>query len=129
MTKQRGIRAAKNVEQRARELRQPLTKAEAILWKLLRGRKLAGYKFRRQHPIGQFIADFYCAEAMLIVELDGAIHDEQIEYDDARTEWLAAQGYQVIRFQNSQVINNLGDVARTILSHCHELTGKTQSSK
>jgi very-short-patch-repair endonuclease len=75
--RQRRIRALSPVQQQARELRQELTPAEKVLWQALRDKQLAGFKFRRQHPIDRFIADFYCAACKLIVELDGGIHDEQ----------------------------------------------------
>ena len=73
---------------RSRELRQPLTPAERKLWTMLRNRNLAGYKFRRQHLIGHFIVDFYCAQVRLVVEIDGDIHSRQVEYDAARTAWF-----------------------------------------
>ena len=68
--------------------------------------------FRRQHPIWRFIADFYCASARLIIEIDGDTHAEpgQLEYDAARTNWLETRGYRVIRFTNAQVLNELGAV-------------------
>ena len=73
--------------QYGRELRQSSTKAEKILWEYLRNRNLDGMKFRRQHPIDKFIADFYCHEKKLVVELDGAVHDDKMnaQYDEART--------------------------------------------
>lgn len=90
--------------ERARELRHPQTPAEATHWRYLRNRNL-GYKFRRQHPIDKFIVDFYCAQAKLYIEIDGASHLEagQEEYDKARTEFLETLGYQVIRFTNNDV--------------------------
>lgn len=89
---------------RAREMRQPQTPAEATVWQNLRNRNLK-YKFRRQHPIDRFIIDFYCAEAKLLIEIDGESHlqKEQIEYDAARTEYLEDLGYKVIRFTNNDV--------------------------
>src|SRR5215212_8884103 len=88
----------------AREMRQPQTPAEAILWHILRNQKV-GFKFRRQHPIYRFIIDFYCAKAKLLIEIDGESHLErkQVEYDQARTEYLKELGYQVIRFTNDDV--------------------------
>ncbi len=84
----------------AKELRHPLTPAEKKLWDVIRARQASGWKFREQTPIGQFIADFYCAEAKLIVEVDGSSHIDREEYDARRTEWLQSQGYFVIRFTN-----------------------------
>ena len=102
--------------QYGRELRQPLTKTEKILWEYLRNRKLDGLKFRRQHPIDKFIADFYCHEKKLVIELDGAVHDERINtyYDKARTYGLGDLGIRVIRFRNSEVENNIERVLKKI---------------
>ena len=81
----------------ARELRRESTSAERTVWELLRGRRLLGLKFRRQHPLGPFVADFYCAEHRLLVEVDGPTHEEQRDYDNARDAWLAAGDYHTIR--------------------------------
>jgi very-short-patch-repair endonuclease len=104
------------IRQFARELRQPQTPAEATLWRHLRNRNLK-YKFRRQHPIDFFIIDFYCAEARLLIEIDGGSHlaKEQMEYDKARTEYLEALGYKVIRFTNDDVRYNINAVADEII--------------
>lgn len=98
--------------QYGRELRQSSTKAEKILWEYLRNRKLDGLKFRRQHPIDKFIADFYCHEKKLVVELDGAVHDDKMnaQYDAARTYELKVSGITVIRFRNSEVENSISFV-------------------
>lgn len=95
----------------ARELRQPQTPAEATLWRHLRNRNLK-FKFRRQHPI-----DFYCAEAKLLIEIDGESHlaNEQMEYDQARTEHLEGLGYKVIRFTNNDVRYNINEVVSEII--------------
>src|SRR5690349_6935546 len=92
------------IRQFARELRQPQTPAESTLWRYLRNRGLK-YKFRRQHPIDLFIIDFYCAEAKLLIEIDGDSHlvKKQMEYDKLRTEYLEEHGYKVIRFTNNDV--------------------------
>lgn len=102
--------------QYGRELRQSATKAEKILWEYLRNRNLDGLKFRRQHPIGKFIADFYCHEMKLVVELDGAVHDGKmnVQYDEARTLELKGSGIKVIRFRNSEVENNISFVLNEI---------------
>ena len=89
-----------------------MTVAETILWRALRGSRFEGYKFRRQVPIGKYVADFLCVEKKLIVELDGAPHhdpDQQI-HDARRTIWLRAQGYRVLRIPNDTVIGG-GDIA------------------
>jgi very-short-patch-repair endonuclease len=104
--------------QRARELRQPQTLAEQKLWAFLRGERLAGYKFRRQHPIGPFIVDFYCASCKLVVEVDGDSHAGQVEYDAQRTDWLEAQGYRVVRFTNQDVYAHTLEVLDAIEQAC-----------
>ena len=91
---------------RARQLRARQTDAERKLWFLLRDRRLNGAKFRRQVPIGKYIADFVCQEAKLIVELDGGQHEDQVEYDTARSEWLAGVGYRVLRIWNNDLTEN-----------------------
>lgn len=100
----------------ARELRQPQTPAEATLWRHLRNRNLK-FKFRRQHPVDFFIIDFYCAEAKLLIEIDGESHlaTEQMEYDQARTEYLEELGYKVIRFTNNDVRYNINEVVSEII--------------
>jgi len=108
------------IRQRARELRQPQTPAEARLWQYLRRRQLNGYYFRRQHPIDHFIVDFYCAQARLVVEVDGDVHALQEEYDLARTEYLEACSYRVIRFTNPEVFHTLESVLEQILKACEE---------
>ena len=77
-----------------------MTGTEQQLWARIRGRKLEGWKFRRQHPIGEYIVDFACPAARLVVELDGYSHgfDERINYDESRQRWLESQGYKVLRF-------------------------------
>ena len=105
------------IRHRARELRQPLTPAEEELWHGLRNEQ-QGYKFRRQHPIGPFIVDFYCAKVKLIIEIDGVSHDNQVEYDLDRTAWFESQGYQVIRYTNQEVKENCSAVVESILERC-----------
>ena len=100
----------------ARTLRHNQTATERELWHLLRGRELAGHKFRRQVPLGPYIADFVCLSARLIVELDGGQHGEQILYDSERTKWLEAQNFRVLRLWNSQVFEEREAVMATILS-------------
>ena len=97
-------------------MRKRPTKAEAMLWNALRGKNLDGYKFRRQHIIGEFIADFICLKQNLIVEVDGGIHQlpENKKSDAERTSWLENQGYRVIRFTNDEVLGDLESVLKTI---------------
>lgn len=93
--------------QSAKEMRRNATPAEKTLWAALRNRRLAGLKFYRQDVIGPFIADFYCASARLVVEVDGEIHDYQNDQDNARTRQFEYYGYRVIRFRNEEVLNEL----------------------
>src|SRR5947208_2916312 len=96
----------RELEQRARELRGAMTPAERALWQALRGPEFRHNRFRRQHPVGGFILDFYCPAARLVVEVDGGIHhtDEQRERDALRTDELAQYGYLVLRFENEAVL-------------------------
>jgi very-short-patch-repair endonuclease len=112
------IRATRPIRQQARDLRQAMTPAEKLLWQHLRNRKLAGLKFRRQHPIGRFIVDFYCASGKVVIELDGDVHQAQQPYDAARTEALAQQGCRVIRFSNEAVLAELEMVLASIEAAC-----------
>ena len=102
---------------RARSLRREQTAAEAKLWSSLRGNRLGEHKFRRQVPVGPFIADFLCRERMLIVEVDGATHssDEEIAFDARRTGYLKTEGYRVLRVLNDDVYRQLDDVLNGIL--------------
>ena len=100
---------------RARELRQDMTDAEQRLWHHLRNRQLSGHKFRRQHDIEHYIADFACTEALLIVELDGGQHADQADYDERRMQHLQARGYRVLRFWNNDVLTNIESVLTVIL--------------
>jgi very-short-patch-repair endonuclease len=98
----------------ARRLRRSQTLAESRLWTLLRGRRLHGFKFRRQVPIDRYIADFMCREANLIVELDGASHEDRVEQDALRTVVLERCGFRVLRFDNELVLTDPGGVADAI---------------
>ncbi len=99
----------------ARQLRRNMTDAECRLWRHLRRRQLAGHKFRRQCPIGCYIVDFVCFEQMLVVELDGGQHAERGARDAQRDAWLQAQGYQVLRFWNNDVLQETESVLEVIL--------------
>ena len=98
----------------AKEMRNEMTDAEALLWKLLRNRRLASAKFRRQHPVGRYILDFYCDEKKLAIELDGGQHQEAAQYDSRRSEWLHAHGIAVLRFWNNEVLMETETVMETI---------------
>lgn len=90
------------------------TPAEEILWQELRSRKLDGLKFRRQQWLGPYTVDFYCLDHMLIIELDGPIHDAQQAYDAERTGYLESHGCTVLRFPNDEVFTNLSAVLEQI---------------
>jgi very-short-patch-repair endonuclease len=99
-----------DLNERARKLRKNMTKAEKILWGVLRGRSFKGLKFQRQKPLYRYIADFYCAELQLVIEVDGAIHEKRTGYDLERTCELFEFGITVIRYSNEQVIHSLKEV-------------------
>ena len=99
---------------KARKLRKNPTDAERRLWQELKRRQIGGVKFRRQQPIGNFIVDFVCFEPRIIVEVDGGQHAEQVAYDEQRTRWLKAQGYQVLRFWDNEVLANTDAVAQAV---------------
>jgi valyl-tRNA synthetase len=101
---------------KAKELRANQTDAEGLLWHYLKNKQLGEYKFRRQHPFGNYIADFVCLERSLVVELDGGQHaeDEAVKYDQKRTEFLNQSGFRVLRFWNSDVFKNVNDVLDSI---------------
>jgi very-short-patch-repair endonuclease len=101
---------------RARLLRRDQTDAEAKLWSRLRNAGLNGGKFRRQFPIGEFIADFCCPQCRLVIELDGAQHVERVQRDEWRSALLARHGYRVLRFWNEEIINHTDGVLERILA-------------
>jgi very-short-patch-repair endonuclease len=94
----------------AKNLRNNMTHMELLLWEKLKGKQICGLRFRRQHPINLFIADFYCHEVRLVVEIDGEIHDLQIEYDYGRSAEMERFGIKVIRFKNNEVENEIEKV-------------------
>jgi very-short-patch-repair endonuclease len=114
--KTRGTTTTKIV-QAAREQRRQPTPAEKKLWDALRGRRLAGLKFRRQHPYGQFVLDAFCVEHQLEVEVDGDVHDDlaQAARDAERTKFLKERGIRVLRVSNEEVESDLRDVLRRIV--------------
>src|SRR5262245_57786686 len=104
--------------ERARELRRKMTPAEAILWRHLRGRRFAGFKFRRQHPIAFFYADFACHECKRILEVDGETHLGREQNDAARTDYLNDNGWLVLRFWNTEVYDDLEAVLDATYKTC-----------
>ena len=103
----------------ARQMRHEPTPTENILWECLRNRQIAGLKFRRQHSIDRFIADFYCADAQIIVEVDGAVHQYTPEEDAIRQEYLESLGFRVLRFTNDDVEQRLDAVVQVIADTPH----------
>jgi len=91
-----------------------MTDAERRLWAALRGRRLQGYKFRRQHPLGPFVLDFVCIEHRLVIEADGGQHADN-EADLRRTRWLESRGWRVIRFWNNEILKNTEGIVESIL--------------
>ncbi len=116
-------------KERCRNLRRNETEAEKCFWKAVRNRRFLGLKFRRQHPIffdylGKetfYIADFYCHEKALVVEIDGKIHDFQIAQDRFRTMVINLKGIQVVRFENAQVLNNPSSVLKELAGIIEDL--------
>ena len=106
--------------EKANDLRKRITRAEAILWEKLRNRKLAGLKFRRQHPVEIYIVDFFCFEKMLAIEVDGKIHlkKEQMEWDENRTREIGKYGIKILRFTNEEIENEIIKVLMKIKKEC-----------
>ena len=107
------------IYRRACRMRRALTPPEARLWTCLKGGGLEGLKFRRQHPVGPYILDFYCHAARLAVEVDGADHDlpDQLAHDERRTRWLSTQGIEVLRVRSTDVRDHLDGALALILRH------------
>ena len=111
---------------KAQFLRRNETKAEKLLWEKLRNNQLEGLKFRRQHPVNIYIADFYCHKFKLIIELDGDYHnqEEQKQKDEVRTEVLRLNGLKIIRFKNEEVEQDINQVLTTIKNKIDQLKEK-----
>lgn len=99
-----------------------MTDAERILWQLLRAGRLAGFKFKRQQPLGRYIVDFVCFEAKLIIELDGGQHQDAVVQDVVRDAWLKAQGFSVLRFWNNEFLQNRAGCLESILAELDAAT-------
>ena len=105
-----------------------MTPAEIKLWNALRGNQLDGAYFRRQHAVGTYILDFYCAKAKLAIEVDGGTHLEQEVYDAERTEWLKTEkGIRVIRFTNQDILRDLDEVIESIRATLRNFEGIASS--
>jgi very-short-patch-repair endonuclease len=108
--------------ERAGTLRGNMTEAEKRLWQILRSHQMKGYKFRRQVPIGRYIADFVCHKARLIIEIDGGQHDRSSPREAERSGFLQNEGYRILRFWNNEVLANLGGVHETIVGELGRIT-------
>ena len=117
------IHNIQNMLARRRELRKRSTKQEKVLWQELKNKKL-GYKFRRQHSIGGYVADFYCAESRLVIEIDGSSHNKEIqkEYDSIRDTFLKDLNHAILRFKNEDIDNNLNEVIKKISAFFKDLS-------
>lgn len=115
----------------ARAHRKGMTEAEKVLWEALRGRRWKGHKFRRQHPIGNLIADFFCFESDLVVEVDGEYHldKDQRTYDKNRTFVLTEEGLTVIRFTNKEVIESMDFVLQEIEKQLNKTSPKSSPER
>ena len=105
----------------ARAMRKAPTGGEAVLWTYLRGRRLEGWSFRRQHVVAGYIVDFYCAELRLAIEVDGAVHDTRCEEDQKRDSDLGALGLGVLRVRDADVRTQTTHVLRTIVARCERI--------
>jgi very-short-patch-repair endonuclease len=113
----------------ARNLRKNQTDTEKLIWSKLRNRQLNGLKFRRQHEVGNYFADFACIELKLIIELDGGQHAEQVLKDEFRTTYLKNHGWTVLRFWNNEAFTNTQDVLEEILRVASTLTPTLSRSR
>jgi ATP-dependent DNA helicase RecQ len=103
---------------RARSLRHEGTEPECLLWNTLRNGQIGGLRFRRQHPIGPYVVDFFCHSAGLVVEVDGMSHDDKAAPDAERSAYMVAQGLRILRVQNRDVMSDLDAVSREIARLC-----------
>jgi very-short-patch-repair endonuclease len=116
------------MKERVRDLRRNMTNAENRMWYYLRNRRLGGYKFVREHVIGQYIADFVCREKKLVIEIDGGQHMDAVEYDAVRTKDLETRGYRVLRIWNHEVFKNIQGVMDSILNLLETVPHQAPSS-
>jgi very-short-patch-repair endonuclease len=109
-----------------RELRKRQTSAERVMWQLLRNRQMLGFKFRRQHQFGDYIADFYCHEARLVIECDGSVHNpnEQWHHDQNRDVYMIGQGLRILRFANEQILDDTQRVLEKIATYLRSPAGR-----
>ena len=114
-----GQPVSRTMVERSIELRHTMTPAEQKLWQRLRAGRLEGFHFRRQQIIGRYIVDFFCSQADLVIEVDGGIHLDQVEYDQERDHQLEERGLNILRFTNTEIDQQLDKVLSTILEACH----------
>jgi very-short-patch-repair endonuclease len=112
------LRLSKDITPTAKILRKRLTDTERFLWTYLRAKQLEGLKFRRQEPIGRYIADFVCHEKRIVIEVDGGQHSTNKDKDRERDNWFKVQGYKVLRFWNNEVLTNIAGVLEVIRENC-----------
>ena len=110
--------ASKHMIERARQLRRAETPPEDLLWLALRNGQVGGMKFRRQHPIGPYVVDFFCHSAKLVVEVDGMSHDDKMAQDAAKSKLIETQGLRLLRVTNEDVMHDLDAVTREIARLC-----------
>ena len=112
-----------NLKQLSRQLRENMTDAERHLWAKIRMKQLKGYQFYRQKPIGDYIVDFFCPRAKLVIEVDGSHHlvGEKIEYDRIRVEYLSSLGLRVMRFTNTDVLTHINGVIKSIIENMEKI--------
>ena len=122
----RGGYQSSGLKDLARELRKKQTSAEELLWELIRNRRLLGFKFRRQHQFGDYVADFYCHEARLVIECDGPVHEgnEQWHHDQSRNAYMIGHGLRVLRLSNEEILNNTEKVLDQIAGFLPSPSGR-----
>ncbi|MDD4747963.1 MAG: endonuclease domain-containing protein [Salinivirgaceae bacterium] len=115
--------ASSLIMDRAKQLRRRMTEPEKIVWEIVRENAILGLKFRRQHPINNYIADFYCHKIKLVIEIDGETHNPESAklYDEHRTNVLNSFGIEVIRFKNTDILTNISLVKNEIEKKCKYL--------
>jgi very-short-patch-repair endonuclease len=120
--------ASPSVFHKAEVLRNSMTEAELALWEFLSKSKVMGLRFKAQHPIDRFIADFYCHSIKIVIEVDGGIHNsiDNQEYDIGRTLELEKFGIKLIRFKNEQILNDFDNVKKEIINYCNQRKAELQ---
>lgn len=111
----KGIRTPEYIIELARDMRRNMTETERILWYRLNKRQCGGHKFRAQHPLYRYVLDFYCHEKKLAVEIDGALHEAQSEYDQYRDEFLGSIGIRTLRIKSDELLHDIESVVQKIL--------------